>query len=84
MRKILVKVVISTVIIICVGFFVTLHLRAVCTEHDYVWGNDGISMVRLYTHSHYKQKNGIWGYWPCIVYDKRQNYKLYCIECGYV
>lgn len=67
------------------GCFILSNAKEPCGKyHQLVWADDGIKFVRLYTHSHYKEKNGRLDYWPCIVYDRRQYYKKHCLNCGYI
>lgn len=66
------------------GCFISLSAKETCDGHQLVWTKTGTSLERLRTHSHYKEKNGRWDYWPCIVYEKFDHYKLYCLECGYI
>ena len=40
------------------------------------------AVEKLYTHSHYCEKNGRWDWWPCGVYQKYRRVERYCADCG--
>lgn len=69
-------------IMIFLSCLISSNAKEVCTGHQYVWTYTETTFERLYAHSHYKEKNGRLDYWPCIVYQKYDHYKLHCLNCG--
>lgn len=75
----------AMVIMLFTNCFILSNAKESCGQyHQFAWRYAGSSLVRQRTHSHYKEKNGRLGYWPCIVYEKFDHYELYCIDCGYI
>lgn len=75
----------AMVIMLFAGCFILSNAKESCGPyHQPVWRYTDTSLERRRTHSHYKEKNGRLDYWPCIVYEKFDHYKLYCLDCGYI
>ena len=75
-------VAIAVLILLCpaavvIASKITTHTHQILTR-------DIVVVEKLYTHSHYCEKNGRWDWWPCGVYQEYRRVERYCVDCGQI
>ena len=75
-------VAIAVLILLCPAAVV---IASKITAHTHqVLSRNTVAVEKLYTHSHYCQKDGRLDWWPCGVYQAYRRVERYCIDCGQV